>query len=83
VGDAAYPVPGELEHAAFGEPFREEDAVEAFPDAVALPASVGGRDDGCADHGVEARGVPAAGADGDASDAVGHGVLLEGREPAG
>jgi len=52
--------------------FAGEEAVVAFADAVDLPALVeGGEHDG-ADDGVEARGVAAAGVDGDASNRVFH-----------
>ena len=70
--DSAHLFAREAEHTALGIAFREQDAVESFADAVAFPATVGGADDHGADDCVEARGIAAAGADGDASDVAGH-----------
>ncbi len=83
VADAPHPVPGEAEHATFGEALREEDPVEALPDAVALPAPVRGGDDRGPDDRVEAGGVAAARADGDAPDGAGHGGSSERDQGAG
>ena len=73
---AAHPVFGEAEHPALGVAFGKQDAVETVADAVALPAAVDGGHHHGADHRVEAGRVAATGADGDAADGVGHGVLL-------
>ncbi len=79
VGDAPHPVPGEADHAAVLVALREEDAVEPFPDAVAFPAPVHGGQHHGADDGVQPRGVSPAGADGDASDRILHGLPLYGQ----
>jgi hypothetical protein len=70
--DAAHPILGEAEHAAVGVALGKQDAVEAVANAVALPATVDGGHDDRTDDGVQARGIAAPCAHGDASNGAGH-----------
>jgi hypothetical protein len=72
VGDTTHPVLGEAEHPALGVALGEQDAVEAVPDAITLPAPVDRGNDDRADHRIETGGVAPAGAHGNASNGAGH-----------
>jgi hypothetical protein len=73
VSDATHPFPGEAEHATIRIAFGKKNAVEAFANAVAFPTAIGGGNRHRPDHGIETRGVAAAGANSYASNVTGHG----------
>ncbi len=73
VSDATHPVPREAEHATIRITFGKKYAVETFANSVAFPTPMGSGNCHRPDHGIEARGIAAAGANSYSSNVTGHG----------